>query len=180
MDIFYDDPSVMMVSLHQDPRNFYPHKGFAGQVGKGEGLGFTVNLGLPAGSGDSIYRLAMKDLVQPLIKDYKPDFIIGCNGFDIHHSDTYTGMNVTANGIYDFITRLSAGWEGKMALVMEGGYSSNNGKLTATVLNALLNHPNPYMEDTDKLNSIVATKDKNYKVVENRIELLKRTLQDVR
>lgn len=180
MDIFYDDPTVMLLSVHQDPRKFYPFKGFAGQVGKGEGLGYTVNLEIPRGSGDSIYRLAMKDLILPEIEDYRPDFIIGCNGFDIHHSDIYTDLNVTANGLYDFISMLSARWEGKMALVMEGGYSSNNGKLTATVLNALLKHPNPYMEDTDKLNSIVASSDKNYKIVQARIDLIKRTLRDVR
>lgn len=180
MDIFYDDPSVLLVSIHQDPRKFYPFKGFAGQVGKGEGLGYTVNLEVPRGSGDSIYRLALKGLILPQIDDFKPDFIIGCNGFDIHHSDIYTDLNVTANGIYDFITGLSRGWEGKMAITMEGGYHLNNGLLTATVLNALLRHENPYSEDTDSLNSVVASTDKNYKVVEARIELLKRTLRDVR
>ena len=52
---------------------------------------------------------------------------------------------------------------------MEGGYHLNNGRLTATVLNALLRHENPYMEDTDSLNSVVASTDKNYKIVKARI-----------
>ena len=180
MEIFYDDPTVMLVSIHQDPKKFYPYKGFAGQVGKGDGLGYTVNLELPKGSGDSIYKMAFNDLILPTIEDYRPDFIIGCNGFDIHHSDIYTDLNVTANGIYDLVSRLSKNREGRLALLMEGGYHLNNGRLTATVLNALLRHENPYMEDTDSLNSVVASTDKNYKIVKARIELLSRTLKDIR
>jgi acetoin utilization deacetylase AcuC-like enzyme len=180
MEIFYDDPTVMLISLHQDPKAFYPFKGFSGQVGKGKGLGYTVNLELPKGSGDGIYKLAFRELITPIIDDYKPDFIIGCNGFDIHYSDMYTNLNVTANGIYDFVSNLSKGWEGKLAILMEGGYHLNNGRLTATVLNAMLRNENPYKEDSDSLNSIVGSQEKNYKIVENRIQLLKRTLRDIR
>jgi acetoin utilization deacetylase AcuC-like enzyme len=179
LEIFYEDPTVMLISIHQDPRKFYPFKGFAGQVGKGDGLGYTANLELPPGSGDGIYKLALNKLILPLIEDYKPDFIIGCNGFDIHYSDIYTDLNATANGIYDFVSRLSKGKEGKMALVMEGGYHLNNGRLAATVLNALLRRKNPYPEDSDSLNSVVASSDKNFKIVDAKIELLLRTLKDI-
>jgi acetoin utilization deacetylase AcuC-like enzyme len=180
MDIFYDDPSVMLVSIHQDPRDFYPFKGFAGQVGRGDGLGYTVNLEVPKGSGDGVYKLAMRQLILPLIDEYKPDYIIGCNGFDIHHSDIYTSLNVTANGIYDFISQLSRGNEGKLALLMEGGYHLQNGRLAATLLNSLLKRENPYPEDTDSLNSVVTSESKNFKIVEARIQLLLRTLSDIR
>lgn len=180
MEIFYEDPTVLLLSIHQDPRKFYPFKGFAGQVGRGEGLGYTVNLEVPQGSGDWIYKLAMRELVLPMIEDYKPDFIIGCCGFDLHHSDIYTDLNVTANGLYDFVLNLCKGNGGKLAIVMEGGYQLNNGRLAATMLNAMLQRENPYQEDTDSLNSVFGSRDKNYKIVKAKIELLKRTLRDIR
>ncbi|UCH88652.1 MAG: histone deacetylase [Thermoplasmata archaeon] len=179
MEIFYEDPTVFLISIHRDPRNFYPFKGFAGQVGRGEGLGYTVNLEVPRGSGDGVYKLAMRDMILPMIDEYKPDFIIGCNGFDIHYSDIYTDLNVTANGIYDFISNLARGREGKLALLMEGGYQKNNGRLAAALLNAILQRENPYPEDSDSLQSVTSSEEKAYKVVEAKIQLLRRTLKDV-
>jgi acetoin utilization deacetylase AcuC-like enzyme len=63
MDIFYDDPSVMLISIHQDPHNYYPKTGFLSQMGKSKGLGYTINVEMPRGSGDEEYFTVLNELI---------------------------------------------------------------------------------------------------------------------
>jgi len=51
-DIYYGDPTVLYISVHQDPRTIYPGTGFAGQIGEGKGEGYNVNVPLPPGTSD--------------------------------------------------------------------------------------------------------------------------------
>ena len=57
-DIYYQDPTVLYISLHQDPRTIYPGTGFAWQIGEDAGEGYNVNVPLPPGTGDSTYLYA--------------------------------------------------------------------------------------------------------------------------
>ena len=63
-EIFWRDPRVLFVSSHQFP--YYPGTGALDEVGEGEGLGFTVNLPMPAGLGDGEYRRAYREIVEPI------------------------------------------------------------------------------------------------------------------
>ncbi|MDH4221640.1 MAG: histone deacetylase, partial [Candidatus Bathyarchaeota archaeon] len=54
-DIYYSDPNVLYISLHQDPRTLYPGTGFVEQIGEGAGEGYNVNVPLPPGTGDETY-----------------------------------------------------------------------------------------------------------------------------
>ncbi len=127
MDIFYDDPSVLNISVHQDPRSFYPGTGCMEQMGHSRGLGFTVNIPVPAGTQDADYVKLLKEFVIPAMNAYKPDFVIVAAGQDSHEEDKISGLSLTEKG-YGEMTRLlvaeaSVVCGGRVVVELEGGYS---------------------------------------------------------
>jgi acetoin utilization deacetylase AcuC-like enzyme len=125
-DVFAADPSVLFVSLHQE--NLYPvGRGRAEDRGVGEGLGATVNLPLPAGSGDSAYARAMREVVVPAVDAFAPDLILISAGQDAAASDPLGRMSVTAEGFRQMTRELAhladAHCEGRLIALQEGGYS---------------------------------------------------------
>ena len=123
-DIFYDDPTVFYFGIHQYP--FYPGSGAAGEKGEGKGLGFTLNVPLPAGSDDRDYREAFEKSLRPAAIEFDPDFVLISAGFDAHENDLLGGMEVTTQGfaeltrIVDQIAKQCC--EGRLVSVLEGGY----------------------------------------------------------
>ena len=113
-EIFWDDPSVLFVSLHQWP--FYPGSG-----GPGDGNETTVNVPLPAGSGDADYLLAFDQLVVPAVRAFDPEVLLVSAGFDAHVDDPLAGMRVTAGGFRE-LARRSTALAPRVAAVLEGGY----------------------------------------------------------
>jgi acetoin utilization protein AcuC len=126
-DIYYRDPSVLFISLHQDPRTLYPGTGFVDQIGAGAGLGFNVCIPLPPGTGDASYLHAVKEIFVPLASEFKPEIIIGNGGSDPHFADSLGDLNLTIAGFFD-LSRLIAGTAdkicgGKVALLVGSGYN---------------------------------------------------------
>ncbi len=122
--IFEQDPDVLYVSLHQYPH--YPGTGAVSEVGVGEGEGKTLNLPLPAGFGDAEYREAFRRVIEPVAREFEPEFVLISAGFDCHVRDPLGGMQVTEHGFRAMartllgVARASAG--GRCAAVLEGGY----------------------------------------------------------
>ncbi len=114
-DIFWDDPTVLYVSLHQWP--FYPGTGRPG-----EGNDTTVNVPLPAGSGNEDYVRAFEDIVEPAVIGFEPDLLIVSAGFDAHTDDPLAGMEVTGLGFRE-LARRCTGLAPRVAAVLEGGYN---------------------------------------------------------
>ncbi|MGE5273705.1 MAG: histone deacetylase [Verrucomicrobiota bacterium] len=114
-DIFWDDPSVLYVSLHQWP--FYPGTGRPG-----EGNETTVNVPLPAGSGNEDYVNAFEAIVEPAIRGFEPDLLIVSAGFDAHMDDPLASMEVTGTGFRE-LARRCRGLAPRVAAVLEGGYN---------------------------------------------------------
>ena len=113
--IFWDDPSVLYVSLHQWP--FYPGSG-----GPGEGNETTVNIPLPAGSGDVEYAASFERAVEPAVRAFAPDLLLVSAGFDAHAEDPLAGMEVSERGFGE-LARRCAGLAPRVAAVLEGGYN---------------------------------------------------------
>ena len=122
--IFYDDPSVFYFSVHQYPH--YPGTGSSGETGEGDGRGYTLNVPLPAGSGDAAYLDAFKKILTPAALEFDPDIILVSAGFDAHIDDPLAGMAVTTAGFGRMASIVSsiAGkcCEGRLAIMLEGGY----------------------------------------------------------
>ena len=99
-DIYYRDPSVLFISLHQDPRTLYPGTGFVWQIGEGEGEGYNVNVPLPAGTSDETYLYALNEVFVPLAEEFKPDVLITNGGSDPHFADSLGDLSLTVNGFF--------------------------------------------------------------------------------
>ena len=132
-DVFYDEDRVLYLSSHQSP--FYPGTGKAGEVGEGRGRGFTVNVPLPAGSGEDLYAAAFAGVFVPVLREFGPEVILVSAGFDAHADDLLGGMALGSGSFGRFaalLTNLSreAGVV-PPAFVLEGGY--NLGALTESV-----------------------------------------------
>ncbi len=122
--IFYDDPSVLYVSLHQSP--LYPGTGAATDIGRGAGLGYTVNVPFAPGTGDEGYLLAVDEIITPILRQYAPQFILVSAGFDCHWRDPLGSQQVTEKGFVGMARSLIAVAnecaDGRIAAVLEGGY----------------------------------------------------------
>ncbi len=135
--IFYDDPSVAFFSTHQYP--FYPGTGASSDIGRGPGRGFTFNVPLPAGVGDSGYARAFADLLAPFARRFRPDLILVSAGYDAHWRDPlameqlsligYAGLARTVRDLADELC------DGRLAVALEGGYDLE--VLAHAVLNTL-------------------------------------------
>jgi acetoin utilization deacetylase AcuC-like enzyme len=121
-EIFYRDGSVLYVSLHQE--HWYPGTGRWDDFGGGAGEGFTVNVPLPAGTGDEGYRLVFEELVVPLGAAFRPDMLVISAGYDAQRGDPLGGMLVGTRG-FGVLTDLAvqaAGTPRRVVAVLEGGY----------------------------------------------------------
>ncbi len=113
--IFRNDGSVLYVSVHRWP--FYPGTG-----GPGTSDEATLNIPLPAGSGDEVYTRAFAESVEPAVRAFAPDLLLVSAGFDAHEHDPLGGMNVTETGFRDLAARCAA-LSPRLAAVLEGGYN---------------------------------------------------------
>jgi acetoin utilization deacetylase AcuC-like enzyme len=124
-DIFYGDGRVLYLSVHQSP--FYPGTGDAGEVGEGEGRGFTANVPLPAGSGEDVYAEVFTGVFAPLLGEFGPGLILVSAGFDAHAEDLLGGMALSGDAFGRFaalVTQLSREVGAvPPAFVLEGGYN---------------------------------------------------------
>ncbi len=106
MDIFIEDPRVLFISIHQDPRTLYPGRGFADEIGVGPGAGFTVNIPMPPMSNGRMYDLALDEIVFPLIDEFKPEIIIRNGGSDPLYTDTLTNLGLNLDELTTLIRRI--------------------------------------------------------------------------
>ena len=113
--IFWDDPTVLFVSLHQWP--FYPGSG-----GPGTGNETTVNVPLDALSGDDDYRRVFTGVVEPVIHAFAPELLLVSAGFDAHEADPLADMRVTDDG-FRWMAQRASTLAPRVAAVLEGGYN---------------------------------------------------------
>lgn len=97
-EYFYGEPMVLFIDLHQDPRTLYPGTGFAHQIGKGDGRGFTVNIPMPVNAGYDAYQLVFESIVQPMNQEFQPQIIIRNGGSDPHFNDGLTSLGLSVKG----------------------------------------------------------------------------------
>ena len=99
-EIYYDDPTVLNISFHQDGRTLYPGTGSLEKIGRDSGEGYTVNLPLLPGTGSASYLMAFDELVPALVKQFQPEIIIYQSGVDTHHSDPLANLQLVYQTYY--------------------------------------------------------------------------------
>ena len=119
--IFWDRGDVLFVSVHGDPRYYYPwYTGHAGETGAGAGAGATRNIPLPIGSGDVPWLAALASGLDA-IRLFRPDALVVSLGFDASEHEPLNALSVTADGFAragEAIGHLSL----PTAIIQEGGY----------------------------------------------------------
>lgn len=124
--IFYEDDSVLFISLHLHYPYFYPGTGSAGEVGAGRGAGYTLNVPLPPYVGDKGYKRILEELIQPKVAQFRPELILVSAGFDAHWADPLSAAGLSLAGYAQLARSLVAladqQCQGRILFVLEGGY----------------------------------------------------------
>ena len=107
---------------------FYPFKsGDVKNVGRGEGLGFNVNIPLNpikrAFTGNSEYIFIYEKIIKPILQRYSPDMVLVSCGFDCLEGDPLGQINVTQNGVSYILNDVLSSVQSKVLVVLEGGYN---------------------------------------------------------
>ena len=136
--LFYDDPRVLYASVHEYGW-MYPGTGAADERGRGPGRGATINVPLPAETGDFGYALVFDEILVPAAQRFKPNLLLVSAGFDAHWRDPLAHMHVSLTGFARMMRVLcelsDALCGGRMVVMLEGGYDLQ--ALSYGVLNAL-------------------------------------------
>ncbi len=122
-DIFYARSDVLYISLHQSPH--YPGTGHLDEIGIEEGEGYTINIPLPAGSGDAVFNQAFGRIIAPVATQFKPQFIMLAAGYDGHFADPLASLNLTTQGyarMSEEIVSLASSIGCMVIASLEGGY----------------------------------------------------------
>jgi acetoin utilization deacetylase AcuC-like enzyme len=150
-DIFHADSDVLFVSIHESP--LYPGTGPASDVGSGAGEGFTVNLPVPGGSGDAVYRSLIEHVACGLIRAWEPELVLVSAGFDAHRDDPLATCRVTEAGFAGMTASLRRACDGvgaPMGLVLEGGYDLGAlSRSMAALMPVLVDSSSPAGESLD-------------------------------
>lgn len=126
--IYYEDQNTYTMSIHQE--NCYPI-GYRGEDdrGKEEGLGYNLNIPLPAGAGHNAYMYVFDTIIIPEIKKYNPDLIVIASGFDANILDPLARMSLYSESYYLMMDKVLKVAEevcdGKVVAIHEGGYSES-------------------------------------------------------
>ncbi|MDZ7645420.1 MAG: histone deacetylase [Woeseiaceae bacterium] len=131
-DIFYADPDVLFIDTHCAPP-FYPGTGKLEETGTNGGSGYTINVPLPAGSGNAALLAALEQIIRPAAAAFRPDIVLVSAGFDAHHLDqTFamdeSGFAALTAGMCDIADRYC---DGRLVMCLEGGYNADALALSA-------------------------------------------------
>ena len=160
--MFYNDPSVLYISLHRyDHGSFFPSSTDAdyGKIGEGEGEGFNINIPWNKGRmGDTEYFLAFQNIVLPVGYEFQPDLVLVSAGFDAAVGDPLGGYRVSP-AMYGLMTHhLTSLARGRLVVALEGGYNLSSISACATQCSrALLGDPLPPIELSKPRNSALET-----------------------
>jgi acetoin utilization deacetylase AcuC-like enzyme len=124
--IFFDDPDVLTLSIHQD-LCFPPDSGYLADVGAGAGRGYNLNVPLPPGSGHGAYLAAYERVAVQALRRFQPDFIVAPSGFDGGFFDPLGRMMAWSQTFRSMTAMLKHEANelcgGRLVLTHEGGYS---------------------------------------------------------
>jgi acetoin utilization protein AcuC len=124
--IFWDDPRVLTISLHESGRTLFPGSGFAGDVGGPKAKGMAVNVALPAGTTDTGWHAAFDAVVPPLVEAFAPTVLLSQHGCDTHALDPLANLLLSVDGqrvaqqkLHDLAHQVC---DGRWVAVGGGGY----------------------------------------------------------
>ena len=125
--VFYDDPRVLTISLHETGQMLFPGTGFPNDTGGPDAQGSAVNVALPPGTSDAGWLRAFHAVVPPLVREFEPDILVTQHGCDSHIEDPLAHMMLTVDGhratylaLHDLAHEVAGG---KWLVTGGGGYA---------------------------------------------------------
>lgn len=139
-DIFYSDPSVYYLSLHQHP--WYPGTGWPIERGAGAGINANRNVQLPAGTSGNTYLERFEEALDAALAEFTPEFILVSAGFDCLRGDPLGGLGLDPEHLHActrlLLDRAARSALGRVVLMLEGGYApERTGQGVVAVMRAL-------------------------------------------
>jgi len=138
---FYRSDRVLYCSVHA--KDMFPYSGAVDETGMGDGLGFTINAPLAAGSTIADYATVFSDLFAPALERFKPDLLIVSAGQDILSDDLLGTMAIQPQDFFCLTRILMDAVAHPLALVLEGGYSPSHGEAIAQIFRVLAGKKEP-------------------------------------
>jgi acetoin utilization protein AcuC len=96
--LFYDDPRVLTISLHETGQTLFPGTGFPQDSGGPDARGSAVNVALPPGTADAGWLRAFHAVVPPLVREFAPDVLVTQHGCDSHRDDPLADLMLSVDG----------------------------------------------------------------------------------
>lgn len=152
---FYGDPRVLTVSFHQDGRTLFPGTGAASEKGRGEGLGYCVNVPLYPGTDDEVFWKGFEAVVPRLFEAFRPDVVVSQLGVDTLESDPLAHLEMTTNGfskVARYLTDQAPAW----VALGGGGYDLGNVARCWTLAWAIMNRVDLPDELPDPVRPVLA------------------------
>ena len=150
-DVFWEDPSVLFISLHQWP--LYPGTGWVDERGAGEGHGTTLDLPMPPGAGDRQWVEALEQVALPAIESFEPGLLIVSAGQDGHFRDGLSDQGLTERGfarMAGLTATVAESLGAGLVAVHEGGYNPDTlPSLDLAILRAFDDPSGPLPEEED-------------------------------
>ena len=119
--VFYSDPRVLTISIHQDGRTLFPGTGFIEETGTADAVGTKVNVPVLPYTGDRAWLDALEQIVPPLVTAWRPDVLVTQLGCDTHHTDPLALLDLT-----------TAAYKGAAALFHRLAHDAADGRWVAT------------------------------------------------
>ena len=125
--IFYDDPRVLTISLHETGQMLFPGTGFPHDTGGPDAEGTAVNVALPPGTADAGWLRAFHAVVPPVLRAWEPEILVTQHGCDSHMEDPLAHLMLSVDGqraaylaLHELAHEVA---EGKWVVTGGGGYA---------------------------------------------------------
>lgn len=122
--MFWDDPRVITISLHESPKTLFPGTGYPTESGGPNAPGTAINVALPAGTGDQGWLRAFSAIVPSILEEFAPEIIVSQHGTDAHRIDPLAHLMMSLDGqrmSYELVHRWAHTFAGGKWLVVGGG-----------------------------------------------------------
>ncbi len=127
MEYFTDDSHVLFIDFHQDPETLYPGTGFINQIGTGSGKGYTINIPLPILARYATYQAIFDNIIEPILREFRPQMIIRNGGSDPHFKDNLTSLGLTVADFHSLGSKIrlyaNTFCNGKVLDLIASGYN---------------------------------------------------------
>lgn len=125
--LFYSDPEVLTLSLHESGRYLFPGTGFADELGSGDGYGYSLNVPMEPHTDDESWLGVYRDVLLEVAEAFRPEVIVLQNGCDAHVLDPLTHLRCTTR-LFEETVRLTCevadrACEGRVIATGGGGYA---------------------------------------------------------